>query len=220
MGAGVAFGADAGALCGADSTAVGRVEGIAGNFGQVTSFARGEVALRTNTAPGEFEFTFTPKSPGPYRAWFNLISLPMSLEEFPWQDLGSNAPAPKINRTPRAEANDGRSRVVLRWPAGPPRAGRKTVAAFQFTDDAGQPRKDLELIMGAFGHLVGFNEAFRTPLHVHPDPVPIGFETKNAGPELKFSLIPPKSGTWRLFLQTAHAGKTYTSDFTVEVLPQ
>lgn len=174
----------------------------------------------TNAAPGEFEFTFTPKTAGPYRVWFNLISLPMSLEEFPWQDLSSNVPAPKITRTPRAEANDGRSKVVLRWPAGPPRAGRKTVAEFQFTDEAGQPRQDLDLIMGAFGHLVGFNEDFRTPLHVHPDPVPIGFETKNAGPVLKFSLIPPKSGTWRLFLQTAHAGKTYTSDFTVEVAPQ
>ncbi len=71
---------------------------------------------------------------------------------------------------------------------------------------------DLEPYQGAFGHLVALRSPDLAYLHVHPSaPATAG----RAGPGVAFVADVPTAGTYRLFLDFAHAGTVRTAEFTI-----
>jgi hypothetical protein len=79
--------------------------------------------------------------------------------------------------------------------------------------------KHLEVVMGAFGHFVGFCEDFVTVLHVHPvQPITLT-QDSIGGPDLPFYFRSIQPGTVRLFTQVKIAGKDFFPRFVVKIQP-
>ena len=97
---------------------------------------------------------------------------------------------------------------------------RETVAAkLQVTQPDGEPCRKLGVVMGAFGHFVGFSDDFATILHLHPVGALITDPDALGGPELPFYFRSNKVGFVRLFAQVKIAGKDYFPRFVVRVDP-
>ena len=79
--------------------------------------------------------------------------------------------------------------------------------------------KHLEVVMGAFGHFVGFCEDFLTVLHVHPVQPATFPQESMGGPELPFYFRSVEPGTVRLFTQVKIDGKDLFPRFVVKVQP-
>ncbi|MGH3614483.1 MAG: hypothetical protein ACRDRK_18225 [Pseudonocardia sp.] len=97
--------------------------------------------------------------------------------------------------------------------AGEPVPGEASPLTLTVRKD-GQPVTDLEPYLGAYGHLVALRESDLAYLHVHPEGAP-GDGRAPAGPVIEFIAEVPSAGSYRLFLDFAHAGVVRTADFTV-----
>ena len=74
----------------------------------------------------------------------------------------------------------------------------------------GQPVRDLEPYLGAYGHLVAIRATDHAYLHVHP--------TEASSPEeVAFAVHVPSPGAYRLFLDFQHEGVVRTAAFTLDV---
>jgi hypothetical protein len=69
----------------------------------------------------------------------------------------------------------------------------------------GRPVTDLQPYLGAFGHLVVLRDGDLAYLHVHP----------NEGPDLRFTVEVPSTGTYGLFLDFRHGDVVRTATFTM-----
>jgi hypothetical protein len=96
--------------------------------------------------------------------------------------------------------------------AGEPINGELTVVA-----PDGLAYKQLQPVMGAFAHLVAFNEDYKTVLHIHPEgPEPDKPEARG-GPALRFKLYAPTSGHYRLYAQTQIMDEAKFAPFDIVV---
>ncbi|MEU8108243.1 hypothetical protein AB0C18_31480 [Nonomuraea muscovyensis] len=93
--------------------------------------------------------------------------------------------------------------------------GRSSRLALAVSKD-GKPVTDLQLYLGAYGHLVALRGADLAYLHVHPDGEPGDGKTQ-AGPGIVFYAEAPSTGSYRLFLDFQHEDKVRTAAFTVNV---
>jgi hypothetical protein len=78
----------------------------------------------------------------------------------------------------------------------------------------GNPVRDLQPYLGAYGHLVALRSGDLAYLHVHPNGEPGDGKTK-PGPGISFTATAPSPGAYRLFLDFKHQGKVRTAAFTV-----
>jgi hypothetical protein len=77
----------------------------------------------------------------------------------------------------------------------------------------GEPVRDLQPYLAAYGHLVALRDGDLAYLHVHPDGEP-GDGRTAAGPDITFRAEVPSAGAYRLFLDFQHAGVVRTAAFT------
>jgi hypothetical protein len=97
---------------------------------------------------------------------------------------------------------------------------RETVAGkLHVTQPDGQPCRKLGVVMGAFGHFVGFCDDFATVLHLHPTGAPVSDLEALGGPDLSFYFRSNKTGLIRLFAQVKIAGKDFFPRFVLRVQP-
>lgn len=81
------------------------------------------------------------------------------------------------------------------------------------------PVKNLEPVMGAYGHIVGFHEGFGAVAHIHPlGAEPESDDDRGASP-LNFMLHPENPGFVKLFAQVRLDGKEVFLPFSVFVDP-
>lgn len=80
----------------------------------------------------------------------------------------------------------------------------------------GEPIRDLEPYLSAFGHLAALHEGGEIYSHVHPIDIPLS-QDSFGGPTVRFSTFFSKSGKYKLFCQFKHNGKLFVTDFVVEV---
>ena len=78
----------------------------------------------------------------------------------------------------------------------------------------GEPVRDLEPYLGAYGHLVALREGDLAYLHVHPEDAP-GDGATEPGPEVAFYAEVPSAGRYHLYLNFKHDGVVRTAVFTV-----
>ncbi len=83
----------------------------------------------------------------------------------------------------------------------------------RFRDPEGAPVQ-LGTVMGAYAHLVAFDEAVSGYAHLHPKFA--GTET-NPEPELVFAFNTQKPGNYRVWAQYATGGTEYFTPFEIEV---
>ena len=172
--------------------------------------------------PGEYAFSFTPTLSAPYRIWADLVPMDSGVQEYPVADLdGAGAAQPIGEMSGRFETKAGGLTFRLTFENGQlPRAKQVRIMQIEITDAAGKPLRQLEPVMNAFAHLVGFYEDYRTVVHLHPEGGDILRQDLRGGPVMGFKFYPPRAGFIRLFCQVVVDGKTIFAPFNVNVAPE
>jgi hypothetical protein len=86
-------------------------------------------------------------------------------------------------------------------------SGKGGHAVVSITDKDGKPVRNLEPIMGAFAHGVGFSKDLESVLHVHPHGDELPSKEERAGPEISFHISPTRPGFHRLYVQVKIDGR-------------
>jgi hypothetical protein len=170
--------------------------------------------------PGEYRFQFTPRKPGPYRAWADVLPLQTGIQEYAMTDILAPAGAGgALEKTyPRVGELEG-LKYELTLDREAVQAGEPVGARLRITGARDKPFTGLEPLMGAFAHLVGFHEDRKTILHMHPVETRRLSDEDRGGPELQFRIYTDTPGYYRLFLQVQIGGVSKFIPFGVEVGP-
>ncbi len=170
--------------------------------------------------PGEYQFGFTPSRPGPYRIWADVVPAVSGVQEYDITDLpAATAPLPIADRQTRlTTVVDGRRFDLSFITAGQPiRSCQTVVGTIAVTGADGKPFTQLEPVMGAFAHLVGFSEDGKSVLHIHPSSkVPSG-PADRAGPAFAFKFYAPAAGFLRLYCQVQINGANVFAPFNLTI---
>ncbi|MCE0722768.1 hypothetical protein [Legionella resiliens] len=174
------------------------------------------------TTPGVYQFEWQPNlKNATYRTWADLLPANTKIQEYIIADF----PSPEnieglenhIDRQPLFESTVDGYQFKLSFDKTPLQVGQPTIGKIDIVDSKGNPVHTLEPIMGAYAHIVGFNEDFKTITHVHP----MGKEPQNkaerGGPELQFHIEPNKAGFIKLFTHVQIDGKTLFAPFGILV---
>ncbi len=155
---------------------------------------------------GEFVFDFTPKQNDSYRVWADVIPVATGKQEYVMTDMGSAAKdKATINKaTSMTSTVDGYTFTLAL--DSEPKVGAAVMGNVTVTKD-GKPFNQLEPVMGAFAHVVGFTEDYNSVLHIHPMGKEPTSESERGGPDLQFHIEPEKAGFVKLFVQTRIDGK-------------
>lgn len=173
----------------------------------------------TGGTPGKYVFSFTPRKPGSYRIWAD-VTPKEGLHEYVMADLNNEtAEKVKIDHTPNLSVIVDGFKFELKLESETLKLGQPISATIHVVGPDGKPFTELEPIMGAFAHLVGFYDDFQTIAHIHP----MGKEPENSnergGPDLQFHFMPEKPGVLKLFAQVQVKGTSKFAPFTVIVTP-
>ena len=132
----------------------------------------------------------------------------------------SRRPSP-ARLTPDAEltkAVDG-LRVTLDLGGREPEAGALVPLRFRLADArTGEPARDLEPYLGAWGHTLILNADQSEYLHSHPTAEVSAAADRDqlrGGPEVEFKTMFPAAGLYRVWTQFRRAGKVVTVSFTL-----
>jgi hypothetical protein len=171
---------------------------------------------------GEYAFSFTPQRPDTYRVWADLLPARTRVQQYSVADIPSSTP-----RQARLAENEPENRHAeidgykfdLSF-ENEPIHERETVAGkVRVTQPDGQPCNKLGVVMGTFGHFVGFGDDFATVLHLHPVGPLITDSGARGGPELPFYFRANKTGLFRLYAQVNIEGKDFFPRFVLRVQP-
>jgi rubrerythrin len=171
---------------------------------------------------GVYAFSFTPQRPDTYRVWADLLPVRTHVQQYSVADIPSSTP-----RRGKMEENEPENRHAeidgYKFDLSFEKElihERDTVAGkLRVTQPNGQPCNKLGVVMGAFGHFVGFGDDFATVLHLHPiGPLIIDPEA-HGGPELPFYFRSNRTGLFRLFAQVKIDGKDFFPRFVLRVQP-
>lgn len=168
--------------------------------------------------PGEYRFEFAPKHGGNYHVWADLVPKATGKQEYSKALLavkGSAAPAQStINQT--ATVNGFRYELVTE-DKQPLQAGKATLVKVKVKTEDGRPFQQLEPVMGAFAHMVGFTASLDSVTHVHPMGREPEHENERGGPELSFHVMPDRTGYLKLYVQTQIRGRDEFAAFGLDV---
>lgn len=155
---------------------------------------------------------FMPLGGGP-----QLIATPFSTAGFDG-DLTTSIPS----LTPDTTFTKTADGVVVELGAGPSKliSGEETDLPIHFEDEkTGEPVKNLQRYLGAFGHAMMLSEDMTEHVHAHPEEMLEGTAiTEGGGPDLVFHALFPKPGVYRIWLQFQRNNRLSMIPFTVRVL--
>jgi hypothetical protein len=99
-------------------------------------------------------------------------------------------------------------------------AGEEADVPIHFEDEkTGEPVKNLQRYLGAFGHAMMLSEDMTEHVHAHPAEMLEGTTiTEGGGPDLTFHALFPKPGPYRIWVQFQRNNVLSTIPFTVRVL--
>lgn len=166
------------------------------------------------TAPGEWSFTFNPKTGGTYTVFADLLPKATGAQEYTKTTVavaGTARPLdPSLNQTATVDGY----RFDLKVPADEPlTAGAASRISVQVTKPDGTPATNLEPIMAAFAHGVGFTADLTGVLHVHPMGKEPEMDSERGGPGLSFHLQPAMAGFFKFYVQVQIAGRSKFAGF-------
>ncbi len=112
-------------------------------------------------------------------------------------------------------------KIKLDWGGAQIVAGAFVRLRYSIADArTGEPVRDLEPYLGAWGHTLILDADQSDYLHSHPtETLPEGAEraTLRGGPEVEFGAMFPEAGLYRIWTQFQRGGRVATVSFTIEV---
>ncbi|MBV9010414.1 MAG: hypothetical protein JO354_14815 [Verrucomicrobia bacterium] len=170
---------------------------------------------------GEYAFSFTPERPGTYRLWADLKPVKTHVQQFSIADIPASTHGGALQRDEpenrHAEING--YKFDLSFADAMVQEKATVPGKLRVTDPSGKPCDKLDVIMGSFGHFVGFGDDFSTVLHIHPLGAVPRDNQAHGGPELPFYFRSNSPGEVRLFTQVKIGGRDYFPRFVVKVQP-
>jgi len=168
--------------------------------------------------PGEYSFSLTPMKPGSYRVWVDVRPYPLGLQEYAMTDIpAAVAGEPLTDRKINLKAAVDGLNYELILPQKTIRVGQPASAWLRVTSAEGKGFTQLAPLMGAFAHLVGFSEDYKTIMHLHPKGPLVLDPAARGGPELEFQIYALRSGFVRLFAQVQIEGHSRFVPFGLQV---
>jgi Heavy metal binding domain len=171
---------------------------------------------------GEYAFSFTPQRPDTYRVWADLLPSRTHVQQYSVADIPSSTPRQATlveNEAENRHVEIGGYKFDLSFENERIRERDTVAGKLRVTQPDGQPCNKLGVVMGAFGHFVGFADDFGTVLHLHPVGPLITDTAARGGPELPFYFRSNKPGLFRLFAQVKIDGKDFFPRFVLQVQP-
>lgn len=164
---------------------------------------------------GVYQFKFSPKKPGNYRVWADVTPVATKTQQFVSADLGQRKPA-TIDKTESNEATVDGYKFKLSFDK-PPVEGDESLGTIDITDSKGKPVATLQPLMGAYSHIVGFYDDYRTIVHTHPMGAEPTSDKERGTTPLTFHLMPVKAGFVKLFAQVVIDNKEIYVPFGITV---
>jgi hypothetical protein len=110
---------------------------------------------------------------------------------------------------------------ILLEPGGPLVAGALIPLTYRLNDaDTGQPVRNLEPYLGAWGHTLILSADQSDYLHTHPSEMlasGVDPAVLHGGPTVEFKAMFPAAGDYRIWTQFQRAGRVSTVFFTVRI---
>jgi hypothetical protein len=165
---------------------------------------------------GEFTVDFTPRRGGTYSIWADIVSHASGQQEYVRAKISSLPPEekPAFKVFSRIATLDDYT-FTLTFETEP-KQKTPTTGTLMVRKD-GSAFRQLEPVMGAFAHIVGFPEDGESVVHIHPMGKEPTQTTERGGPALKFHVEPEKAGAIKLFAQIRIDGKDLFIPFGIEV---
>lgn len=166
---------------------------------------------------GVYTFSFTPGSARDYKLWVDVAPVKGAPQLVSVTLHGTEPCAqPCVEKTLNDRGEFFASKAVVTFDKAPA-AGASSVGTITLTDPQGQPMKNLEPVMGAYAHIVGFYDDFATVQHLHPQgEEPASADARGASP-LTFALTPEKKGFLKYFVQLRVNGQDVFLPMGVDV---
>lgn len=165
-------------------------------------------------------FGFTPRNVGPYRVFADVLPVATRRHLYLVADLPGSGPGEPIAEREvvmKTEVDGYAFELKL---GSAPEQGQVLNGDLFVRDAAGAEVTNLEPVMGAYAHLVGFFDDRVTVEHIHPMGAEPTRSTDRGKGALKFRVTPNKSGMLRLFAQVKLEGKERFAPFTLQVAPK
>lgn len=172
------------------------------------------------TAPGEWSFTFNPRAGGTYTVFADLLPKATGAQEYAKTTVTvAGAVRPLDTSVNQTAIVDG-YRYDLKIPADEPlTAGAASLVSVHVTKPDGTPATNLEPIMAAFAHGVGFTADLTGVLHVHPMGKEPKRDSERGGPDLSFHLQPAMPGFFKFYVQVQIDGQSRFAGFGLNAAP-
>ncbi|HEX2853671.1 MAG TPA: hypothetical protein VHO24_10560 [Opitutaceae bacterium] len=166
---------------------------------------------------GEWTFAFTPRHGGAYRVFADFTPAATSRGLYASADLAV-AEASGVGDKPAESPTAGGYRFELTPAGGAIRAGKTADLQFAVTRPDGSA-VPLEPVMGAFAHLVAFDEARSGFAHLHPAETDLEKKPDEKRPVLTFKITIPRAGRYVIWSQVKLGDVEVFTPFWFEVAP-
>lgn len=172
------------------------------------------------TAPGEWSFTFNPKLGGTYTVFADLLPKATGAQEYAKTSVTVGGAARPLDTTLNLSTTVDGYRFDLKIPADEPlTAGSASLVAVHVTKPDGTSATNLEPIMAAFAHGVGFTADLSSVLHVHPMGKEPEMDSERGGPDLSFHFQPAMPGFFKFYVQVQIDGQSKFAGFGLNAAP-
>jgi len=110
-------------------------------------------------------------------------------------------------------------RIELTLNPSEPQGGKNVTLNYHLANEmTGEPLKDLQPYLGAWGHTLILSEDGRDYIHSHPSKlIPDGADRTKmiSGPDVSFDAFLPRAGLYRVWSQFQRNGELLTVQFTI-----
>lgn len=168
---------------------------------------------------GEWIFSLTPGRAGLYRVFADFT--PVATQRGLYASADFTVPGSVATVSTNASTTHQERGYNFELMLPPVlRAGQPTMLRFRIeTQGSVKERVPLEPVMGAFAHLVAFDESRSGFAHLHPVENDLTKPPDSVHPELSFRLTIPVSGRYVIWAQVKIDGKEIFAPYWVDVLP-
>jgi hypothetical protein len=167
--------------------------------------------------PGEWNFSVTPARAGLYRVFADFTPVATGRSLYGVAEFtvpGAVAEVVRSNNT-TYDAGDLHFELEITQPI---RARKPLDLRFHVTRGKGEPIQ-LQPVMGAYAHLVAFDEARSGFAHLHPSQIDTSQPLDPTHPELDFKITIPQAGRYVVWSQIRVEGQQIFAPFWMDVLP-
>lgn len=166
---------------------------------------------------GEWVFELTPARTGTYLVFADFTPAATGRGLYASAEFTVPGVVPRVTRQTNWDYSAGPYRFTLS-PLLTLRAGGPNELKLAVARPDGQP-VPLAPVMGAFAHLVMFDEERSGFAHLHPDQVDLAQPPDAVKPELTFKVTVPRAGRYVVWSQLQIEGREVFVPFWVDVLP-